>query len=132
MNIDEIVDKIKFAIELCGDGGPSPFSTEEINEMYDFLNAQKMPEHGCHQWCRGKEPRWKVGNILAYYECYSDYEGEQILGEIIGVEYDEYLDDWKYIFKDDESEDGEYWCSEENLVNDECYKITKEYYEKHC
>ena len=49
MNIDEIIDKIKFAIELCGDGGPSPFSTEEINEMYDFLNAQKYQEHGVNE-----------------------------------------------------------------------------------
>ena len=132
MNTDEIIDKLQLVLELCGDGGPTPFTTEEYNEMHDFLELQRMPEHGCHQWCRGKEPRWKVGNILAYYECYSDYEGEQILGEIIGVEYDEYHDDWKYIFKDDEAEDGEYWCSEESLVNNECYKISREYYEKHC
>lgn len=133
MNTDEIIDKLQLALELCGDGGPTPFTTEEYEEMHNFLEAQRMPEHGCHQWCRGKEPRWKVGDILAYYECYSDYEGEQILGEITKVEYDEYLDDWKYFFKDDtEPEEDEYWNGEERLVNEECYKISREYYEKHC
>ena len=129
MKTDEIIDKLQLALELCGDGGPTPFTTEEYKEMHDFLEAQRTPEHGCHQWCRGKEPRWKVGDILAYYECYSDYEGEQILGEIIRVEISE-NDDWVYVFRDDEDEDGEYGCSEESLVNDECYKITKEYYDK--
>lgn len=129
MNIDEIVDKIKFAIELCGDGGPSPFSTEELNEMYDFLNAQKQPEHGRNQWCMGKEPKWKIGEFLANYEITSDYEGEQFYGEIIEIEADEDYGDWIYTFKDG---DGDYAASEESLCDDNAYTVSKEYYEKNC
>ena len=57
MNVDEIIDKIKFAIALCGDGGQSPFSNEELDEMYNFLNSQKYQEHGSIGYTRGKEPR---------------------------------------------------------------------------
>lgn len=110
----------------------TPFTAEEYKEMKDFLEAQRIPEHGCYQWRRGKEPRWKVGNILAYYERYSDYEGEQILGEIIKIEYDDYLNDWTYYFKDYKVEDGEYWRPEESLFDEGCYIISKEYYEKDC
>lgn len=130
MNTDEIIDKIKFAIELCGDGGPSPFSTEEINEMYDFLNAKRMPQHGYHQWHRGKEPRWKVGDYLAYHEYNSYYEGEEFYGKIIDIQPDDEYGDWLYTFKN--KRDGEYCSSEEQVVNDKCYKVSKEYYEKHC
>ena len=117
MNIDEIVDKIKFAIELCGDGGPSPFRTEEINEMYDFLNAQKYQEHGVNKYKRGKEPRWKVGDTLAYYECYNDYEGEVVYGKVTKIELDEDLDDWLYCFDDN------CWDSEECMLDNETYRI---------
>lgn len=116
MNIDEIVDKIKFAIELCGDGGPSPFSTEEINEMYDFLNAQKYQEHGVNKYQRGKEPRWKVGDTLAYYECYNDYEGEVFYGTVTKIELDEDSDDWIYCFDDN------CWESEECMLDNETYR----------
>lgn len=115
MNIDEIVDKIKLAIELCGDGGPSPFSTEEINEMYDFLNAQKYQEHGSIGYTRGKEPRWKVGDTLAYYECCSDHEGEVLYGKVITIELDEELDDWLYCFDDN------CWDTEECMLGNKTY-----------
>jgi len=130
MNIDEIVDKIKLAIEFCGDGGISPFTTEEIKEMYDFLNAQKQPEHGCNQWRIGKEPKWKIGDFLANYEITSDYEGEQFYGEIIEIEADEDYGDWLYTFKDPEGD--EVVDSEESLCDYKAYKVSKEYYEKHC
>ena len=34
----EIIDLIDCAIELAGDGGPSPFTTEQYNAIDDFLN----------------------------------------------------------------------------------------------
>jgi len=129
MNIDEIIDKIKFAIEMCGDGGPSPFRTEEINEMYAFLNAKKQPEHGCSQWCMGKEPKWKIGDFLANYKFTSDYDGEHFYGEIIEIEEDDEYGDWLYTFKDTDGDDVV--VSEENLCDDKAYKVSKEYYEKH-
>lgn len=35
--IERTVNNIKLAIELAGDGGVSPYSTEEIEEMNNFL-----------------------------------------------------------------------------------------------
>ena len=117
MNIDEIIDKIKFAIELCGDGGPSPFSNEELDEMYNFLNSQKYQERSSIVYKRGKEPRWNVGDTLAYYECYNDYEGEVSYGKVTKIELDENLDDWLYCFDDN------CWESEECMIENETYRI---------
>jgi len=125
MDVNEIIDKIKLDIDFCADGGNDPFTKEEREEMFNFLNAQKMCEHGGHQWIRGEKPCWKVGDILAYYECTSDYEGEHILGEIIAVRLDEDFQDWEYEFNNG------YGDFEECLVDAECYTISKEYYEKH-
>ena len=129
MNINEIIDCLKLAVELACDGGPSPFTEEQYKEMNTFLDGNRMPEHGCHQWCMGEKPRWNVGDYIAHYECYSDYEGESFYGEIIRIEKDDEYGDWLYIFKD---KDGEYAASEESMCDEECYKVSKEYYENHC
>ena len=34
----EIIKLLRHAIELAGDGGPQPFTEEEYDEMYRFLN----------------------------------------------------------------------------------------------
>ncbi len=34
----EIINLLREAIELAGDGGPSPFTSEEYDVMYNFLN----------------------------------------------------------------------------------------------
>lgn len=64
---------------------------------------------------RGIEPIWKVGDKLAYYEFYSDYEGEIELGTITNIELDEECDDWLYTF-DNSNQDFE-----EDLLNSETY-----------
>lgn len=115
MNVDEIIDKIKLAIEFCCDGEQSPFRKEEVDEMYNFLNSQKYQEHSSIGYTRGKEPRWKVGDTLAYYECCSDHEGEVLYGKVIKIELDEELDDWYYCF------DDECWDSEECMLENETY-----------
>lgn len=38
MNDLDIINLIYTAIELAGDGGPSPFTDEEYNAMDSFLN----------------------------------------------------------------------------------------------
>ena len=35
---ERIINNLRLAIELAGDGGPSPFTEEEYNEMYNFLD----------------------------------------------------------------------------------------------
>lgn len=34
----EIINLLRLAIELAGDGGPTPFTSEEYDEMNNFLN----------------------------------------------------------------------------------------------
>lgn len=34
----EIINLLRLAIELTGDGGPAPFTDEEHDEMNNFLN----------------------------------------------------------------------------------------------
>ena len=34
----QIINLLQEAIELAGDGGPSPFTPEEYEAMYNFLN----------------------------------------------------------------------------------------------
>lgn len=38
MTRTEIINLLRLAIELAGDGGPAPFTREEYGEMNNFLN----------------------------------------------------------------------------------------------
>jgi hypothetical protein len=38
MTREEIINCLDLAIQLVGDGGPSPFTDEEYDAMYEFLN----------------------------------------------------------------------------------------------
>ena len=64
----------------------------------------------------GKKPHWNVGYTLAYYEFYSDREGECVLGKVTKVEFDEEQCDWLYTF-----EDGSIY-DEQSLLEEQTYK----------
>ncbi len=38
-NLERIINNLRLAIELAGDGGPQPFTEDEYNEMHEFLNS---------------------------------------------------------------------------------------------
>lgn len=38
MTREEIINCLDLAIQLAGDGGPTPFDDEEYAAMYEFLN----------------------------------------------------------------------------------------------
>lgn len=38
MTREEIINCLDLAIQLAGDGGPTPFTDEEYDAMYEFLN----------------------------------------------------------------------------------------------
>jgi len=38
-DIERIVNNLKYALEIAGDGGPTPFDDKEYNEMYNFLDS---------------------------------------------------------------------------------------------
>lgn len=77
----------------------------------------EQPEYGylSTEYVHGKKPRWSVGDVLAYYICTSNEEGEDILGKIVNVEFDE-EDGWVYTFEDESVRD------EQSLVEEETYK----------
>lgn len=125
MDINETIDNLLLALDLCGDGGPTPFTSEQYEEMRNFLEAQRPKEYGHSTWNAGTKPKWKVGDILAWYEYSSDHEGEHIIGEITNAEfYDEYQD-WFYTFDNGTGD------TEESLDSEECYTISRDYYDKH-
>lgn len=78
-----------------------------------------QPEYSCieHIYQCGKKPRWNVGDTLAYYEIFSDREGEYVLGKITKAEFDEEQRDWIYTFEDGSAYD------EESLLKDQPYRL---------
>lgn len=90
--------------------------TLEVIEM----DEPNIPKHSYFEtiYHCGSEPRWKVGDVLAVYEFYRDYEGEEVFGKVIDVYKDEEDDDWVYVF---EGEGGGVLCERE-LVSDEAYR----------
>lgn len=87
-----------------------------INLVKDDEDVQ--PEHSRIEsvYQCGKKPHWNVGDTLAYYEFYSDREGECVLGKVTNVEFDEKQCDWFYTF-----EDGSVY-DEQSLLEDQTYK----------
>ena len=86
-------------------------------EILCLLQEQdEQPEYGylSTEYINGKKSRWNAGDVLAYYVCTSNEEGEYLLGKIVNVEFDE--DGWVYTFEDESVWD------EQSLVEEEAYK----------
>lgn len=100
----------------CGslDNILSFLDTLEVKEIEDSI----IPKHSYFEsiYHCGSEPRWKIGDVLAVYEFYSDYEGEHVYGKITDVKMDEDEEDWCYTF-----ENGDV-LYENMLISDEAYK----------
>jgi hypothetical protein len=100
---------------------------KDIMSLIDTLEVEEIetpviPKHSYFEqiYHCGSEPRWKIGDVLAAYEFYSDHEGEHVYGEVIGVRNDETCDDWIYTMK---GNFGGYEDIYENmLISDEAYK----------
>ena len=89
-----------------------------FKNIIDSMKTDVQPEHSCIEsvYQCGKKPHWNVGDTLAYYEFYSDREGECVLGKVTKVEFDEEQCDWFYTF-----EDGSVY-DEQSLLEDQTYK----------
>ena len=124
MNVNEIIDKLEGAIGISFIEGNN-VTKEELDEIGKWLEAQRPKEYGHNTWHAGTKPEWKEGEILAYYECSTDHEGEYLVGKITKVYYEPYYEDWFYEFDDGCG------ATEESLSADECYTISEEYYNKH-
>lgn len=81
---------------------------------------QEQPEYGylSTEYIHGKKPRWNVGDVLAYYMCTSNEEGEYVIGKVSNVEFDD-EEGWLYTF---ENED----------VYDEQFLVEEGVYKKNC
>jgi len=92
---------------------------EPLYELIDKVMAEPKPEHSkiVETYIVGKNPKWKVGDTLAYYDLTTDREGEHPLGKIASIEYDEYLEDWIYVFDNNSSD------LEETLLDIDAYII---------
>lgn len=88
-----------------------------INNAIKHANKQEQPEYGyiTTEYIPGKKPRWKVGDILAYYINNSDEEGEAVLGKVVNIEPDEDRG-WLYTFENEDVWD------EESLITEGTYE----------
>lgn len=82
------------------------------------MTPEEKPEYSYFEviYRCGKKPHWNIGDILAYYEFYTDREGEFVLGKVTNIVFDKKEDDWFYTF-----EDG-YISDEASLLEDRTYK----------
>lgn len=89
-----------------------------LNFIDDIEEEEQQPEHDYFEtiYKCGKKPHWNIGDTLAYYEFYSDREGECVLGKVTKVEFDEEQCDWFYTFEDGSLSD------EQSLLEDQTYK----------
>ena len=89
-------------------------NTIEVKEVEEY----KQPEYSCFEtiYKCGKKPHWNIGDMLAYYEFYSNREGECVLGKVINVELNEEQGNWFYTFEDGDQYD------EASLLENETYK----------
>ena len=108
--------------QACVSGGEAGVELARDPRYKENLEVKEIetpviPKHSYFEeiYHCGSEPRWKIGDVLAVYEFYSDYEGEYIYGKITDVKMDE-TEDWCYTF-----ENGD-MVYENRLISDETYK----------
>lgn len=100
----------------CNEGKNEAY--DDVLRLIETIEKDSTPKHSHIEsiYHSGKEPTWKVGDILAEYEFYSDREGEIVHGEVTKVGYDKKFEDWFYEF------DKGAVIFEEELITNEAYK----------
>jgi len=94
---------------------------DDLISLKNFLDTlevveYKQPEYSYFEYQFGIKPRWNIGDTLAYYEFYTDREGEYVLGKVTKVDFDKEQCDWFYTF-----ENGSIY-DEQSLLEEETYK----------
>ena len=126
--IENLLDKGRYHEEYdCAYRDGNNGALYELKNKLDTLEvkdieAPKVPKHSYFEtiYHCGTEPMWKIGDILAIYEFYSDREGEHVYGKVVDVRNDETYDDWIYTMK---SDSGEYEDIYENeLISQQAYR----------
>ena len=117
------IDECPFIEAELGASIKRDVKIKTFNELISLITSlqqeqpDEQPEYGylSTEYVHGRKPRWSVGDVLAYYICTSNEEGEDILGKIVNVEFDE-EDGWVYTFEDESTWD------EQSLVEEGTYK----------
>ena len=129
--IENLLDKGRYHEEYdCAYRDGNNGALYELKNKLDTLEVKdietpKVPKHSYFEtiYHCGTEPMWKIGDILAIYEFYSDREGEHVYGKVVDVRNDETYDDWIYTMK---SDSGEYEDIYENeLISQQAYRKNK-------
>lgn len=115
--------KMQFTLNAAYRKPQSDNIVRAISLEYDDIIAlieslhQEQPEYGylSTTYIHGKKARWGVGDILAYYLCTSNEEGEIIIGKITKVEFND-EEGWVYTFEDESMLD------EQSLVEEGVYE----------
>lgn len=109
MNVVSLGARIAMLEEIL-----SFFNTLEVKEV----ETPVIPKHSYFEYIYhcGSEPKWKIGDVLAVYEFYSDHEGEYVYGKITDIKMSE-DEDWLYTFENGEVQ------YEKMLISDEAYKM---------
>ena len=116
LNPTPMVGKIKMLVAATAEDNARWADEHPVTPWCDA--KKEVPEYSHFEttYICGSKPHWNVGDILAFYESYSDREGEVLLGEVIDVKFDEEFGDWDYTFKDG------YQTFEETLLSEKTYK----------
>ena len=93
--------------------------------LKQMSNNQEKPERSyiSREYHVGSKPRFEIGDVIAVYEFYADYEGETVYGTITDIKWDEEEEDWMYYFDnatDEEGSEGGY--TERYLLEEEAYR----------
>jgi hypothetical protein len=91
---------------------------KEVLEYISKLEEEYTPQHSYYEqiYHVGKEPRWCVGDKLAYYLFTQDEEGEFTLDVVTNVEKG--VDDWVYTLDGDDED----LYTESELISYETYR----------
>ena len=127
-NIPNELGKTDYKVEIFTDGKPGLLdkphnihliSSDKIEDWGELVQQEQteQPEYGylSTEYIHGKKPRWNVGDVLVYYMCTSNEEGEYVIGKVSNVEFDD-EEGWLYTFENEDVYD------EQSLVEDGVYK----------
>lgn len=118
VDVDAVREDFMAKVYHILDADPTNDRANAIISVFDSLPTvcQEQPEYGyiTTKYIPGQKPRWKVGDILAYYINNSDEEGEDVLGKVVKIRPDE-IGGWLYTFENEDVWD------EESLIREGAY-----------
>ena len=92
--------------------------SDESSTLKDTITI-KREKNSMFVYICGTEPIYNVGDVFAEYKCTPDYEGETTYGEIVEIKFDDYAEDWLYVF------DNGTEVSEQYIISGDLYILKR-------